>query len=66
MNWERFQAALIRMFYTAVLPLIGALVAWLIGDGNLESIGVESEYLALAIGAVLYGVKKLLLPDTKF
>jgi hypothetical protein len=64
MDWTLFRAALIRAVYTVIFPLIGALVTYLLGDGVLESIGVTNEMAALIIGGILYGVKKLLFPDT--
>lgn len=60
----RVRAALIRAFWAAVMPALGALVVYLLEPGALEEVGVTNGGLALAIGAVLYGVKKLVFPDT--
>ena len=64
MDKGRIKAAIIRAFWTVVFPLIGVLVTYLIEPGKLEEVGVTSAGLALGIGAVLYGLKKLLWPDT--
>jgi len=64
MDWTRVQAALIRAFWTVVFPLIGGLVTHLIEPGVLEEIGVTNASIALIVGAVLYGLKKLIWPDT--
>jgi hypothetical protein len=64
MDWTRLRAAVIRAFYTVILPLVGALVTYLLGDNVLESIGVTNEVLALIIGGILYGLKKYVWPDT--
>lgn len=64
MDWNRIVAAIIRAFWTIIMPLLGALVTYLLGDGVLESIGVSNEVLALVIGAFLYGLKKYIWPDT--
>jgi len=64
MNWLRFRAALIRGFWTVVFPLIGGLVNWLLTGDGLHQIGVENASLILAIGGVLYALKKLFWPDT--
>lgn len=64
MDWIRVRAALIRAFWTVVFPLIGGLVAYLLEPGVLEEVGVTNAGVALAIGAVLYGLKKLIWPDT--
>ena len=66
MDWQRLQAAIIRLFWSVVLPLIGAGVTALLRPGALEEIGVTNGALVIGIGAVLYGVKKLAFPDTKF
>ena len=65
MDTDRLVAAIIRAFWTVVFPLIGGLVAYLLEPGVLEEVGVTNAGLALAIGAVLYGVKKYVWPDTK-
>lgn len=64
MDWIRVRAALIRAFWTVVFPLIGGLVAYLLEPGVLEEVGVTNAGIALAIGAVLYGLKKLVWPDS--
>jgi hypothetical protein len=64
MDWARLQAALIRAFWTIVFPLIGALVVWLQNPDNLKIIGVANSTAILLIGAVLYGLKKLIWPNT--
>ena len=68
MDWAKIKAALIRFFWTAVFPAIGLgierLFTWATTDGNLQSIGIESMPVIVAIAAVLYGLKKLLWPDT--
>jgi hypothetical protein len=64
MDWIRVRAALIRAFWTVVFPLIGGLVAYLLEPGVLEEVGVTNAGVALAIGAVLYGLKKLIWPDS--
>ncbi len=64
MNWERLQAALIRGFWSTVFPLIGALVLWLANSQNLQDIGVEDTFVASIIAGVLYGLKKVIWPDT--
>lgn len=66
MNWTLAQAAIIRAFWSAVFPLIGAGVAWLSNPGNLESVGVTNMTIAVVLGAVFYGIKKAVFPDTKF
>jgi hypothetical protein len=65
-DWARIKAALIRAFWTFVFPMIGVLVLWLTDVVNLQSIGVTDAVLASLIAAVLYGVKKLVWPDTTF
>jgi hypothetical protein len=64
MDWKRFQAALIRGFWTIVFPLIGALVNWLATGDNLKEIGVTNAAVILVVGGALYGLKKLLWPNT--
>jgi hypothetical protein len=64
MDWIRVRAAIIRAFWTVVFPLIGGLVAYLIEPGVLEEVGVTNASIALIVGAVLYGLKKLIWPDT--
>lgn len=66
MDTERLSAAIIRAFWTVVMPIIGALVNWLLTGTNLQEVGIESAPLILAVSAVLYGVKKWLFPDTRF
>lgn len=69
MDWQRFEAALIRAFWSVVFPAIGVGVDRLYNwatEENLESIGVENFALATAIGAVLYFLKKYLWPETKW
>jgi len=69
MDWQRFEAALIRAFWSIIFPAIGVsvdrLYQWATEE-NLESIGVENFALATAISAFLYFLKKLLWPDTKW
>ena len=62
MDWDKFLAACIRAFWTAVFPLIGAGVAYAVD--HLAEIGVNNAALALVVGAFLYGLKKYLWPDT--
>jgi len=64
MDTNRLRAAIIRAFWTVVFPLIGGLVAYLLEPGALEDVGVTNAALALGIGAVLYGLKKLIWPNT--
>lgn len=64
MDWLRFRAALIRAFWAVVFPLIGGLVAYLVEPGVLEEIGITNTAIALVIGGLLYGLKKLFWPDT--
>lgn len=64
MNWDRLKAALIRAFWSFVFPMIGVLVVWLTNSENLQAIGVEDAVIASLIAAVLYGIKKLVWPDT--
>jgi len=64
MNWDRLKAALIRAFWTFVFPMIGVLVLWLTDVTNLNAIGVEDAIVASLIAAVLYGIKKMVWPDT--
>jgi hypothetical protein len=64
MDTNRLRAAIIRAFWTVIFPLIGSLVAYLLEPGVLEEVGVTIPALALGIGAVLYGVKKYIWPDT--
>jgi len=66
MDTAKLEAALIRAFYTFVFPLIGALLDWLLMDGNLESIGVTDGLIIIGISAALYGIKKYFFPNTKF
>ena len=66
MNTDRLVAALIRAFWTFVFPMLGALVAWLANGENLQNVGFENAALASIVAALLYGVKKLVWPDTKF
>lgn len=66
MDKDRIVAALIRAFWTVVFPLLGSLVVYLMEPGVLEEVGVTNASIALVIGAILYGVKKLIWPDTKF
>lgn len=65
MDTAKLEAALIRAFYTFVFPLIGALLDWLLMDGNLESIGVTDGLIIIGISAALYGIKKYFFPNTK-
>ncbi|MFA5387839.1 MAG: hypothetical protein WC322_05675 [Candidatus Paceibacterota bacterium] len=65
MDWTKLQAALIRAFWSIVFPLIGAGVVWLQDADNLNEIGVTNGGATVVIGAVLYGLKKYLFPDTK-
>ena len=64
MDWSRVQAAIIRAFWTFVFPMLGSLVVWLTNEQNLEAVGVDDAALASIIAAALYGLKKLLWPDT--
>ena len=64
MDWIRIRGALIRFFWSIIFPVIGAGIAYLLGDGVLESIGVTNPQLAVVIGALLYGIKKLGWPNT--
>lgn len=64
MDWTRLRAALIRGFWTIVFPLIGALVTYLLEPGVLEEVGVTNAAIALVVGGLLYGLKKLIWPDT--
>jgi hypothetical protein len=64
MDTGRLTAAIIRAFWAVVFPLIGGLVAYLLEPGALESVGVTNAALALGLGAVLYGLKKYIWPDT--
>jgi len=64
MDTHRLRAAVIRALYTVVFPLIGALVTYLLEPGILEEVGITNGVLALGIGAVLYGLKKYIWPDT--
>ena len=66
MDWKRVRAALIRAFWTFVFPMLGVLVTWLANDQNLQEIGVTDAVMASLIAAVLYGVKRLIWPDTTF
>lgn len=66
MDWARLKAALIRAFWSFVFPMIGVLVTWLANDQNLQDVGVTDAVLASVIAALLYGVKKLIWPDTTF
>lgn len=65
MDTDRLVAAIIRGFWTVVFPLIGSLVVYLMEPGVLEEIGVTNGAVALIVGAVLYGLKKYIWPDTK-
>lgn len=64
MDWIRFRGALIRLAWSVIFPAIGAGVAYLLGDGVLEEIGVTNPQFAVVIGAVLYAAKRLFWPDT--
>jgi len=64
MNWARLQASLIRAFWTFIFPMIGVLVLWLTDVTNLQAVGVEDALVASLIAAVLYGLKKMIWPDT--
>lgn len=64
MDWIRFRGALIRFAWSVIFPAVGALVAYLLGDGVLEDIGVTDPQFAVVIGAILYGLKRLFWPDT--
>ena len=64
MNWIRLRGALIRAFWTFVLPALGAVITYLLRPGMLEEFGITDGTMVLAIGAVLYGVKKAAFPNT--
>lgn len=64
MDWARFQAALIRFFWATVFPLIGVLVTWLANGQNLQDLGVQDAFIASLVGGILYGIKKIIWPDT--
>lgn len=64
MDWLRLRAGLIRALWTVVFPAIGAGVAYLLQPGALEEFGVTDGTIALVIGGVLYGIKKIVWPDT--
>jgi len=64
MDWLILRAALIRAAWTFIFPAIGLGITWLLEPGRLAEFGVTDGTLALAIGAVLYGAKKALWPDT--
>jgi hypothetical protein len=69
MDWQRFEAALIRAFWSVVFPAIGVGVDRLYNwatEENLQSIGVENFAIATAISAVLYGMKRYFWPGTKW
>jgi len=60
----RFRAAVIRFFWTVVFPAIGGLVVYFNDPKVIEEFGVTNSTIVLVIGAVLYGLKKALWPDT--
>ncbi len=64
MDTDRILAAVIRAFWTVVFPMIGGLVAYLLEPGVLEGVGVTNAGVALAVGALLYGLKRYLWPDS--
>ena len=66
MNWTRFKAALIRAFWTFIFPMVGVLVLWATDIVNLQSVGIDNAMYASLIAAFLYGLKKLIWPDTTF
>lgn len=64
MDWIRFRGAIIRFFWTVVFPAIGGLVVYFMDPSVLEEFGVTNSTIVLVVGAVLYGLKKLLWSDT--
>ena len=64
MDWIRFRGALIRAFWTFVFPALGLVVTYLLEPGRLAEFGVSEGAIALAIGAVLYGLKRLFWPNS--
>lgn len=70
LDTEKLQAALIRMFWTGVFPVIGTLVErgieWWSTSGNPESIGVSDGVVIVGISMALYGLKKYFYSDTKW
>jgi hypothetical protein len=66
MNWPRIKAAIIRAWWTFLFPMVGTLVIWLTNEQNLKAIGVEDAVIASLVAAFLYGLKKLIWPDTTF
>ena len=64
MDWIRFRGALIRAFWTVIMPLIGAGVVYLLEPGKIEEFGVTNGGAILIIGGILYGLKKLFFPNT--
>lgn len=64
MNWIRLRGGLIRAFWAFVMPAIGAAITYLLQPGTLAEFGVTDGTIALFIGGVLYGVKKIVWPDT--
>lgn len=65
MDLSRLEAAAIRAFWAFVFPALGGVVAYLLEPGVLQAIGVENAVLAYVVGALLYGLKKFLWPDTR-
>lgn len=64
MDWIRLRGALIRAFWTFVFPTIGLVVTYLLEPGRLQEFGVSDGAIAMAIGAVLYGLKRMIWPNT--
>jgi uncharacterized membrane protein YhaH (DUF805 family) len=66
MDTDRLIAAVIRFWWATLFPAIGGLVVYLLEPGVLEEVGITNGAVAVIIGGVLYGLKKLVWPDTRF
>ena len=65
MDWSKLEAALIRFWWATAFPAIG----WFAVGTNLEGVGVPQAWavvISAAVAGILYGVKKFILPDSRF
>lgn len=65
-DWQRMKAALIRAFWAFVFPMVGVLVLYFADPEVLKEAGIDNALYVSVISGVLYGLKKLVWPDTTY
>ena len=63
---KRMGPAAIRAMWTVVFGGVGSVVTYLSDTGTVVGLGAWSVPIALGVGGLCYGLKKLWWPDTKW